>query len=239
MGGCGCGGSGGRVHRLTFENFGPDIPSRWQKISKKWGAKFICIGPESEWDCCKLINTPAGDLILSQGAPAVVELDGDVVVKPHRTAGNDDVPLAKLDLLVFDHIPAAFPGKRVPRVYRPVDTVLSTTEASININGRAAAFTYKPLCIAGAKSLSLFLYNQSASIDMSWRLFGMRGSGGHPYPISPTGYAEAAPTYNTLTAGHREAWHLDVEIDANDHVVLFAKSASGTPTLTVEAEVRD
>lgn len=232
MGGCGCGPGTGRVQRLTFPNFGPDIGTRWGKIPRTFAAKFVAIGPESEWDCCLLKDTPVGDVILSAGSPLVVPLDTDIIIKPFRSAGNDDTLTGKLDLLVYDHEPAAYPGQRVPRVYPEKATTLSTTEAAVSLNPAATS----NLVTAGCKSFSLYLHNNSA-IDMSWRLVGLRDDGGDNFPISPSGYAETAPTFNTLTAGHREAWHLDMSVDAHEHVRLYAKSASGTPSLRTWAEV--
>jgi len=237
--GCGCGGAPtGRVQRLTYSKFGPDLAPSWGKISRSFKAKFICIGPESEWDCCLLANTPAGDLVVSTGAPAVIPIDNDLLIRPWRTRGNDDVPIAKLDLLVFDHIPAVWPAKRAPRIYPYTETLLTATEASINASQSLYTGFFKPITIAGAKSFSLFLANTNA-VDISWRLVTMRQSGGTLFPVSPSGYVAAAPTYNTLAAGKVEAWHLDVETDADEHMVLFAKCATGGQYLATYCEVRD
>jgi hypothetical protein len=235
--------------RILVDDFGSDETDRWRLIPKTFRAKYAYIGPQSEWDSCMLDGGGAvGPMPASVGNPVVLPFDGDITVRPYRQFGDvvthNDAIQGRLDLIVLNYIPAFAPISRAPRVYPMYESAAldSTTETMQFLktewmNGAVRAVN-QPLIIAGAKSFSLYLRNAEASA-ISWRVVGYRQNG-QEYPISPTGYPTATPTYNTLAAGTNEAYHMDVETDAFEAIVLYAKSnAGGTVTLFHEVEVRD
>lgn len=242
-----------RVNRIQVENFGPDLPAKWGKIQsfgKDHPAQFVAIGPHSEVDSCVVMDAPSvGDMVISKDSPLIMPIDGELTVRPWRSFGNSnsEIPAGKLELLVYDMVPPQWSNKRAPRLYpEMVSAALSSAaESSIFLNttrlpGVNAAVIGKQfnLCVMGAKTLTMYLSNQ-ASIDISWRLIHSR-DGSELFPISPSGYADATPTYNTLAAGHNEAYHLDLSVDSVEHLYLLAKTtAAGTANLRVASEVHD
>lgn len=250
--GCGC--EAMRSTRVLIQEFGPDTPQYWGKIPRTFGAKWVVIGPQSEWDSCVLEGTALGPVVVSVGSPCLVPLDQDITIRPWRSyGGNQEGPRCRLDLLVLDKIPPWGLDKRGPRIYPDLesDALSSASETllSLNtefqngvaraVNGAVSSNQRRMVNVSGAKSFNLYLRNAEAS-DISWRVVGVRLDGNDEYPISPNGYASASPTYNTLTAGHKEAWHYDVSIDNFDAIAVFAKAvAAGTITLFHGAMVAD
>lgn len=242
---CGC--EKMTANRLFAPLFGDDDTGTPLKIPKSFKARFAYIGPQSEWDSCVIQGGSLGDWVVSVGAPSVIPFDTDLQVRCWRTfnALGDDL-LGTLDLVITDRIPESIPTKRAPLIYPTVESAAlsSATETVVFLSSitrnKVAVGNRQELIVAGRKNLALYLLNFEAS-DISWRLVGMRfGDGGTIYPISPTGYPSATPTYNTLAAGHNESWDLDLENNSFDAVYLIAKSnAGGTVTLFHGAEVRD
>lgn len=225
-------------------NFGSDETDRWRTIPRTFGARFAYIGPRSEWDSCAI--GVGGDFYpVSVGAPLVLPPgDHDLIVRPHRQLGdvvtNHDSIQGKLQLIVLNYVPEWAPVSRPPRVYPMVESVAldSATETLLFLKTEWLNGVVKPinqyLIVAGAKSFSLYLRNAEAS-DITWRLAGVRQNG-QEYPVSDP----LATTFKTIAAGTNEAWHFDVEENAFEAMVLYAKStAAGTITLFHEAEVRD
>lgn len=249
--GGGCGGAGGggcgkinRAQLISIPDFGVDIPSRWGKISRTFGGRFAMIGPTSEWDCCILEGFATGPIVLSVGVPVILPMETDITVRPYRMFGttNANAPAARLEVIVYDAIPPWAPHTRAPRIYpdSESDALSSVADTSIYLNtaiapGGGVRRVAVNVCVAGAKSLSLYLRNTEAS-DIEWALAGSRhGDGTHLFYISPTTFG----TYNTIAAGTTESYHLDVETDAFENIFMVARStAAGTITLFTGVEVR-
>lgn len=196
---------------------------------------FLAIGPESEWDAC-LVEAPgiAGELVLSKDAPLVGRFDRKARLKPFRTSVDASLPTAlqsKLDVLAYDGVPPLWKGTRPPRLYSRASTTVSNVELTI-----------RNVPVMGAKAFSLYLENADSSVGISWRLVGLKYiSGGNvdEYPISPSTYADSAPTYNTLAADSHQAYHLDVDVDRMDWVRLYAVRVSTDVVFRDRWEVND
>lgn len=235
-----------QANRIVIPKFGADIASKWGKIPKSFGARFVYIGPTSEWDGAVLSGGAVGPLVVSVGHPCVVPFDVDIDIRPFRTFGNpnDDVMEARLDLVVLNYVPACAPTIRPPRIYPNVESgaISSVTETLIALktewaNG-VAVETGNGVVVAGAKDFTLFLNNTNASA-ISWRLLAGNDDGQY-WPLTPTGYPTATPTYNTLAAGTKEAYSINLEDNPFSVLLMYARSnAGGTIRLQHALEVRD
>lgn len=196
---------------------------------------FLAIGPESEWDSC-LVEVPgvSGELVLSRDAPLVGRFDRKARLKPFRSSVDNSLPAAlqaKLDVLAYDGVPSLWAGKRPPRLYARASSTVSTPEQLI-----------RTVPVMGAKAFSLYLENSDSSVGISWRLVGVKYiSGGNvdEYPISPSTYADSAPSYNTLAADSHQGYHLDVDVDRMDWVRLYAVRVSTDVVFRDRWEVND
>jgi hypothetical protein len=216
------------VDRVTLPEFGHDAAASYGRINKTFAA--LVIGPESEWDSV-IVKMGGDELILSVEHPLYIGNEREVILRPHRTRDLASSGLVgKLDVLALDSVPASWPGYRPPRHYARASHTTTVGEAVV-----------RTVITAGARAFSMFLENADSSVSAQWRLVGVKalGSGAvDEFPISPSGYADTAATFNTLAADSHEAWHLEVGVDQVDAVRLYAKAASGFP-LRHRFEVRD
>lgn len=240
-----------KIKQIQVDNWGADIPARWGHIkpfSVDEPVKFVAIGPKSEVDAVLIMDTSeVGTQVVSVASPLVMDIDRDIVVRPLRSFGNTsgEQPFARLELLAYNHVPVHFGDFRAPRVYPLMQSAIlsSATDTAINLataydaSGSVAA-RQANLPVMGAKQFTIYIKNQSLA-DVSWNLIHSR-DGNDLFPITPSTWTPGTPTYNTILSGHNEAYHLDVQVDAIEHVYMVAKvTVAGSHRISVGCEVRD
>lgn len=231
------------VERLTIEQFGPydgtDARDYWGKIVQP--CKFIAVGDSSEWDEFAVEGPDViGEIIVSRERPLHVNVTRPLLVKPVRwrpsTAAATLISnglVARLDVQTFSEAPNFWTGRRAPRVTAQATASLTTTVALI-----------KTLCVAGARSLSMYLNATAGDAGApQFYLVGVK-NGVENFPIEPDQALSVwdpafVPAYTTLTTGARAAYHLDLSVDAMDFVRLYAKSSAATASLGHSWEVQD
>lgn len=247
--GCGCGGgSGGGSRRNNIaaelaasgapvvlarhtERVGyngaaiPDVANGGFQMTVPEGTAFLTIGPESEWDMAMAIGTPAGNVPFSVRAPLIMQLPRGCKIRPYyfgSAIGESQAgSRAVLDVVAYDRVPPVWSFERPTREY-----AFGGSHGLAVSSSESVAST---VCIAGAKTVSLYLEN-IGEVDCSFRVLGTLCDDDtvEQYPVTPNGYPDAVPTYEAIAVASHDARHLDVYTDSFQFLVLKVKVTGGT-----------
>jgi len=215
----------------------PDVANGGFQMAIPEGTSFLTIGPASEWDAAVAVGTPAGDVPFSVRQPLIMQLPRGCKVRPFYNGSSigesQQGSRAILDIVAYDRVPTQWGFERPPRQYffgGSHGSGVTSTESVMST-----------VCIAGAKSVSLYLENLDEATSISWRVLGTLCDDDtvEQYPVSPNGYPDATPTYEVLTGETHDARHLDVFVDSFQFLTLYVKTLGANSALRGNWLVRD
>ncbi len=215
----------------------PDVTSGGFQMTIPAGTSFLTIGPQSEWDAAMAVGTPAGDLPFSVRQPLIMQLPRGCKVRPYYAGAAISTAQVGsrgiLDVVAFDRVPTQWGFERPPRQY--------AFGGSHGAGVTSTESVESTVCIAGAKSVSLYLENLDEAVAISWRVLGTLCDDDtvEQYPVTPNDYPDATPTYEVLDALSHDARHLDVFTDSFQFLTLRVKTLGTNSSIRGNWLVRD